>query len=340
MRARAPMRALVRAWGAPLFLFLFFSHHIQGLYVTHSALVFLLQYLEPASRSVKASASHTALAARCHRTRALPSVSTTSSSESVPYRINGKFAKRPTASAQAPPANTALRALERAAPPHQSPSASSPTPRTPEAAEMSDETPAPVPIVVVTTPPSDSEKIDALQAQLTQLLSIMQVAAVASQAAGATPAQPEQPPPLALPPQQQFTAPLAPLNSPAGALPSLRSLFPDIEPACIMAVITHELKATDLYKLDVRVKDAEPSYSLSATGTFEMNVSRHKAYKNWNSVAFPLHNYFAILTAHLPTRLEVFPFKFTGPEYHQASPGIAWESTVAETSRGRADVTA
>ncbi|KAJ7106932.1 hypothetical protein C8R44DRAFT_578568, partial [Mycena epipterygia] len=79
-------------------------------------------------------------------------------------------------------------------------------------------------------------------------------------------------------------------------------LFPDIEPACIMAVITHELKATDLYKLDVRVKDAEPSYSLSATGTFEMNVSRHKAYKNWNSVAFPLHNYFAILTAHLPTR--------------------------------------
>ncbi|KAJ7825520.1 hypothetical protein B0H13DRAFT_1547354, partial [Mycena leptocephala] len=92
----------------------------------------------------------------------------------------------------------------------------------------------------------------------------------------------------------------APLNSPAGASPSLRSLFPDIELACITAVITHELKASDLYKLDVQVKDSEPTYSLSVTGTFEMNVSKHKAYKNLNSIVFPMHVYFAILTAHLP----------------------------------------
>ncbi|KAJ7733398.1 hypothetical protein DFH07DRAFT_682321, partial [Mycena maculata] len=92
------------------------------------------------------------------------------------------------------------------------------------------------------------------------------------------------------------------VNSPAGASPSLRSLFPDIEPACITAVITHELKASDLYKLDTRVKDSEPTYSLSATGTFEMNNSKHKTYKNFNSVTFPLHAYFAILTAHLPNR--------------------------------------
>ncbi|KAJ6550617.1 hypothetical protein DFH09DRAFT_925855 [Mycena vulgaris] len=134
----------------------------------------------------------------------------------------------------------------------------------------------------------------------------MQVAAAAAPQAAlpdpAQPVQPVQPPVLSLPTQNQFTPPLAPLNSPAGASPSLRSLFPDIEPACITAVITHDLKASDLYKLDARVKDAEPSHSLSATGTFEMNVSRHKAYKNWNSVAFPLHNYFAILTAHLPAR--------------------------------------
>ncbi|KAJ6455007.1 hypothetical protein C8R45DRAFT_753609, partial [Mycena sanguinolenta] len=110
-------------------------------------------------------------------------------------------------------------------------------------------------------------------------------------------------PPLVLPPppvQSQFTAPLAPLNSPAGASHSLRTLFPDIESACITSVITHDLKASDLYKLDTRVKDSEPSYSLSATGTFEMNMSRHKAYKNLNSIIFPLHNYFAILTAHIP----------------------------------------
>ncbi|KAJ7151878.1 hypothetical protein C8R43DRAFT_886460 [Mycena crocata] len=100
----------------------------------------------------------------------------------------------------------------------------------------------------------------------------------------------------------QFTPPLPPRDSPAGASPSLRTLFPDIEPACITAVITHDLKAADLYKLDTRVKDAEPSYTLSAAGTFEMNVSKHKSYKSLNSVLFPLHHYFAILTAHLPHR--------------------------------------
>ncbi|KAJ7935993.1 hypothetical protein B0H13DRAFT_1589850 [Mycena leptocephala] len=117
------------------------------------------------------------------------------------------------------------------------------------------------------------------------------------------PQQDSNPPPLVVTPPvaaSQFTAPIAPLNSPAGASPSLRSLFPDIEPACITAVITHDLKASDLYKLDVRVKDSEPTYSLSATGTFEMNVSKHKAYKNLNSIVFPMHVYFAILTAHLP----------------------------------------
>ncbi|KAJ7203373.1 hypothetical protein GGX14DRAFT_306827, partial [Mycena pura] len=95
--------------------------------------------------------------------------------------------------------------------------------------------------------------------------------------------------------------------SPAGALPSIRSLFPDIESACITAVITHELKASDLYKLDTRVKDSEPSYSLSASGSFEMNVSKHKAYKNLNSVAFPLNTYFAILTAHLAPSKSIAP---------------------------------
>ncbi|KAJ7429639.1 hypothetical protein B0H11DRAFT_1766847 [Mycena galericulata] len=131
----------------------------------------------------------------------------------------------------------------------------------------------------------------------------------ATRAASAVPAQIQQqsagdPPALVIPiqPQSQFVAPIAALNSTAGASPSLRSLFPDIESACISMVIIHDLKAADLYKLDTCVKDSEPSYSLSAAGTFEMNVSRHKAYKNLNSVVFPLHNYFAILTAHFPAR--------------------------------------
>ncbi|KAF8179823.1 hypothetical protein K438DRAFT_1977182 [Mycena galopus ATCC 62051] len=90
------------------------------------------------------------------------------------------------------------------------------------------------------------------------------------------------PPPLVVTPPvaaSQFTPPITPLNSPAGALLSLRSLFPDIEPACITAIITHDLEAADLYKLDARVKDAEPTYSLSAAGTFEMNMSKHRAYE-------------------------------------------------------------
>ncbi|KAJ7855547.1 hypothetical protein B0H13DRAFT_1641828, partial [Mycena leptocephala] len=80
---------------------------------------------------------------------------------------------------------------------------------------------------------------------------------------------------------------------------SLRSLFPDVKSACVTAVITHDLEAADLYKLDIRVKDAEPTYSLSAAGTFEMNMSKHRAYK---SILSPLHTYFTILSAHLPNQ--------------------------------------
>ncbi|KAJ7712343.1 hypothetical protein B0H14DRAFT_2167018, partial [Mycena olivaceomarginata] len=116
-------------------------------------------------------------------------------------------------------------------------------------------------------------------------------------------------PPLIVP--SAFTAPIAPLNSAAGAPPSLRTLFPDIEPACITAVITHELRAVDLYKLDPRLKDTEPTYSLSATGAFEMNVSKHKAYKNLNSILLPLNTYFGILTAHANGTLAAYFHRHT-----------------------------
>ncbi|KAJ7758936.1 hypothetical protein DFH07DRAFT_722349, partial [Mycena maculata] len=88
----------------------------------------------------------------------------------------------------------------------------------------------------------------------------------------------------------------------AGALPppSLRSLFPDIESACITSVITHELKASDIYKLDPRLKDSESSFVLTGAG-LQLNDSKHKAYKNLNFIVFPLHTYFAILLEHIPT---------------------------------------
>ncbi|KAJ7744892.1 hypothetical protein B0H16DRAFT_1277957, partial [Mycena metata] len=80
---------------------------------------------------------------------------------------------------------------------------------------------------------------------------------------------------------------------------SLRSLFPDTESACITAVITHELKASDIYKLDPRLKDSEPSFIVTGAG-LQLNDSKHKSYKNLNSIVFPLHTYFAIILEHIP----------------------------------------
>ncbi|KAJ7078565.1 hypothetical protein B0H15DRAFT_788808 [Mycena belliarum] len=108
------------------------------------------------------------------------------------------------------------------------------------------------------------------------------------------------------PPVQTFTPPIAPVNSAAGASPSLRALFPDIESACITAVITHELRAADLYKLDPRLNDSDPTYNLTASGAFEMNVSKHKAYKTLNSVLLPLNTYFSILTVHTKGSLAAY----------------------------------
>ncbi|KAJ7346124.1 hypothetical protein DFH08DRAFT_745946, partial [Mycena albidolilacea] len=116
------------------------------------------------------------------------------------------------------------------------------------------------------------------------------------------PGQQDTPPPLVLPQSQsQFVPPIAPLNSPAGASPSFRSLFPHVKSACITSVITHDLPALDLYKLDKRVKDPTPQLIIDASGTVAMGSTKLRTYKTLNSVTFPLHVYFAILGAHLRT---------------------------------------
>ncbi|KAF8166944.1 hypothetical protein K438DRAFT_1983988 [Mycena galopus ATCC 62051] len=157
------------------------------------------------------------------------------------------------------------------------------------------------------------QRLEKVEAQLEALLAALRSSQAAAAAATVAPPPPVvqpppqrdiNPPPLVVTPPvaaSQFIPPIAPLNSPAGASLSLRSLFPDIKPACITAVITHDFEAADLYKLDARVKDAEPTYSLSAAGTFEMNMSKHRAYKSIGSILTPLHTYFAILTTHLAT---------------------------------------
>ncbi|PPQ80745.1 hypothetical protein CVT25_001866 [Psilocybe cyanescens] len=66
------------------------------------------------------------------------------------------------------------------------------------------------------------------------------------------------------------------------SLPPLLSLFPGIEPHDIMSVLAHELRATDLYRL----------------GTRHTHNRAHKDYNTFDSLYFPLLNYFSILSIH------------------------------------------
>lgn len=76
-----------------------------------------------------------------------------------------------------------------------------------------------------------------------------------------------------------------PLIDPNGMSPSIRSLFPDVEADIITAVITHDFRACDLFKLDSRYRDKKPSYKLNgATGEFEASNRAAKMYKSLNAL--------------------------------------------------------
>ncbi|KAG6816309.1 hypothetical protein H0H87_007045 [Tephrocybe sp. NHM501043] len=66
--------------------------------------------------------------------------------------------------------------------------------------------------------------------------------------------------------------------------PFIRSLFPKVEAAIIIAIITHKFKATDLHKLDYK---------------FEASNMTMKEYKTPNSILIPLQTYFSILQVHI-----------------------------------------
>ncbi|KAJ6573095.1 hypothetical protein DFH09DRAFT_1079252 [Mycena vulgaris] len=88
---------------------------------------------------------------------------------------------------------------------------------------------------------------------------------------------------------------------PLAPSPSISHLFPDIESTAISAVLSHTLRARDLYRLDPRVRDVEPTYVFNGhTSTFEPSTAKFRQYSSLDSVIFPLHNYFAILLAHNP----------------------------------------
>jgi hypothetical protein len=98
----------------------------------------------------------------------------------------------------------------------------------------------------------------------------------------------------------------------ASPSPSLSRLFPDIDSSTIAAVLNHTLRARDLYLLDPRVRDVEPSYVFNGfTSSFEMSSAKFREYTTLDSVIIPLHNYFAILLAHNPNAQELPAYLFS-----------------------------
>ncbi len=138
------------------------------------------------------------------------------------------------------------------------------------------------------------------------------VTALSSQLSAQQQAQPQvqpesqtQPLPQTQQPQQPVPALwLGPLtgNPAAGtSTTSLFTLFPEVEVATITSIIQHDLRCSDLYKLDPRYcnKAERKTLELNST-TLELSNddSSLKKYKTLSSIVVPLTTYFSILMAH------------------------------------------
>jgi len=91
-------------------------------------------------------------------------------------------------------------------------------------------------------------------------------------------------------------------NMAAGMLlPSLLSLFPEVEAATITSIIQHEFCGSDLYKLDSRYQDKTERQMLALNSTtleLTTNDTALKEYKSLNSILVHLSTYFSILIMH------------------------------------------
>lgn len=103
--------------------------------------------------------------------------------------------------------------------------------------------------------------------------------------------------PAAIPPA--FVGPLTG-NQAAGASNTLLTKFPEVEEAVIIAVITHQFRASDLYKLDSKYRDkAERGVLEFENGAVRVKTdSSTKDYPTSLSIELPLMVYFRILVAH------------------------------------------
>lgn len=119
------------------------------------------------------------------------------------------------------------------------------------------------------------------------------------------------PVPLAVPPPDAPTpfnpgfVPPASANPAAGASSSLLSQFPQVEAAVLTAIINHEFRASDLYKLDPQYRDKADRRVLAINGdTLELQSGEAtaKEYRSVNSVIIPLGIYFSILGAAIASQ--------------------------------------
>ncbi|KAG6843734.1 hypothetical protein H0H87_001086 [Tephrocybe sp. NHM501043] len=119
-------------------------------------------------------------------------------------------------------------------------------------------------------------------------------------------------------PLANFVPPLM-SNTPNGVLPtSICSLFPKVKAAIIMAIIMHELRATDLHKLDSKYCHTDTAYAFNGlTNQFEASNIMAKEYKNPNLILILLQTYFAILLAHIgATSIHIHMYFFTYTAHH------------------------
>jgi hypothetical protein len=146
--------------------------------------------------------------------------------------------------------------------------------------------------------------MDQMKAQIAALTQLVQASIPAPALTNVPPAAP-----AIAPGPPPFVPPIT--QSPiVGASPSIRSLFPNVEVACITSVVNHEFCTSDLYKLDSQYCDKETSFSFNGSmHEFEVSNCAAKDYKSLNSIILPLNVYFAILSAHIPNQ-QMIPLVF------------------------------
>lgn len=90
---------------------------------------------------------------------------------------------------------------------------------------------------------------------------------------------------------------------------SLHSQFSNVNPAVIVAIITHEFKATDLHKLDLTNRDKEMAYTFNgSTNQFKISTQAAREFKTPFLVIIPLQSYFDILAFHVNNTVAMSAF--------------------------------